>query len=122
MSENGDPKASSTVVVGVVGAILLLAIILFTQVLFSSAQRMEDERKLYVPRQELADLRFKQLAQIEDRRFIDPGRRVVALPIDDAIELFVTGVKPAPVPTTIPAAGSEPTSRPTTNATTRSAP
>jgi hypothetical protein len=112
MSTSGDPKASTTVVVGIVGAILGLALVLFTQVLFYNTQRLEDERKLYGPKpQELSDLQFKQLVQLHDRHYVDPEKTIVTLPIDDAIELYVAKMNRTPAPTTI-RSGATPTTEP----------
>jgi hypothetical protein len=116
MSENArmnngssDPPASMTVIVGIIGAILLLAVILVTQVLFFNVQRIEDENKLYAARPaELADLQARELAQINTYRYVDREKGVVAIPIDRAIELYADEMKSPPAPTTIPATESFP--------------
>lgn len=103
MSSSGDPPASMTLVIGIIGGILLLALILLTQVLFYNIQRMEDAAKLYAGKpQELADLQSGQLAQINTYRYVDPQRGVVAIPIDRAIELYAREQTSAPAPATIP--------------------
>lgn len=108
----GDPKSSTTLIVGLIGGIGLLVIIVAAQVLFYNIQRYEDERKLYaVKPRELADLQAAQLAEISSYRYVDRTKGVVAIPIDDAIRRYVAEVKTAPTPTTIPATadtGSDP--------------
>lgn len=108
MNVSGDPKASTTIVIGVIGAILLLAIIVFTQVLFYNAQRYEDEQKIYASKpQELLKLQTEQLAEINRFRKLDEQKGVVAIPIDLAIECFVAEMKNPRPPATmnVPASG-----------------
>ena len=103
MSTGGDPKSSTTLIAGLIGAIGLLVIVVAAQVLFYNVQRYEDERKLYaVKPRELADLQAAQLAQINGYRYVDRQKATVAIPIDDAIRLYVAEMKTAPTPTTIP--------------------
>jgi hypothetical protein len=106
----GDPKSSLLIRVGIVGTILMLAAILLAQVLFYSAQRFEDERKLYAAKpQELAQLQAEQLTAIHTYRVLDAGSGIVAIPIDRAIELYArdrrNGV-PVAAPASQPTTGS----------------
>lgn len=99
MSTGGDPPAATTILVGIIGGILLLAVVLVAQVLFYNVQRSEDEVKLYAVRpQELADLQAKQLAEISSYRYVDRAQGVVAVPIDRAIELYVAEQKAPAAP------------------------
>ncbi len=94
MAETGEPRPSMTVAVGVVSAVVLLVLILATQVLFYNVQRVMDERNENAPRpQELVDLQTGQQAQINTYRWINEQDRIVAIPIDQAIELYVAEVK-----------------------------
>jgi hypothetical protein len=103
MSTGGDPKSSTTLIAGLIGAIGLLVIVVAAQVLFYNVQRHEDERKLYaVKPRELADLQAAQLAQINGYRYVDRQKGAVAIPIDDAIRLYVGEMKSAPPVTTMP--------------------
>jgi hypothetical protein len=103
MSASGDPPASLTAIAGIVGGILVLAVILFAQVLFYNVQRIEDDTKRYAGKpQELADLEARQLAQINAYRYVDQTHGVVAIPIDRAMELYATAMQSPPPPTTIP--------------------
>ncbi len=103
MSTGGDPKSSTTLIAGLIGAIGLLVIVVAAQVLFYNVQRYEDERKLYgIKPRELADLQAAQLAQINGYRYVDRQKGIVAIPIDDAIRLYVAEMKTAPPATTMP--------------------
>jgi hypothetical protein len=85
-----------TIVVGLIGAIGLLAVVVLAQVLFFNMQRIEDERKLYAPPpQALLDLQERQLAPISEYRYVDKGAGLVAIPIDRAIPLYVAREKTA---------------------------
>lgn len=107
-----DPSASGTYYVSIVGAILFLVITVFAIALFNNRQMMEDQTKLYaIPKpRELAELQSKQIARIAEPRWVDEKAGVVAVPIDDAIPLYVkraraeAATRPATiVPTTRPA-------------------
>lgn len=103
-----DPQPRATVVVGIVGVILLLAIVLLTQVIFYNVQRIEDQAKLYQAPRPSAPLQAEQLAQISSYRWINEKEGVVAIPIDRAIELYVQRMKTGGAPPTMQAPGREP--------------
>jgi hypothetical protein len=104
-----DPQSAAALVIGLVGLILALAIIIFVVVLFQDVQNMEDAQKTYAAKpQELADLQFQQLARINDRHVVDPNYGLIAIPIDQAIDLYVGGVRPASAPTTASAPSTVP--------------
>jgi hypothetical protein len=103
MTTSGDPPAALTAVAGIVGAILLLAVILLAQVLFYNVQRIEDDTKGYAGKPpELADLQARQLGPINGYRYVDRAKGVVAIPIDRAMELYAAQMHAAPAATTIP--------------------
>lgn len=90
VTDHDDPSASATYYVGIVGVILFLAIVVFTIWLFNSSMQVQSERKLYGVRpQELGDLQVRQLAAISESRWVDEPAGRVAIPIDQAIPLFV---------------------------------
>lgn len=102
-----DPRSAMTIIVGLIGAIWILAVVLLAQVLFYNVQRVEDETKLYAARpRELADLQAQQLSRINETRWVDQAKGVVAIPIDQAIERYVTEMKSGGTATTIPATGA----------------
>jgi hypothetical protein len=101
-----DPKPSTTVVVGVIGTILTLAVVLIAQVIFYNMDRIEDQRKLYAPRPaEITDLQANQLGQISEYRIIDKETGRVAVPIDRAIELYAAEMESGESLSTIDADG-----------------
>ncbi len=103
-----DPSASGTYYVTIVGTILFLVITVFAIALFNNRQIIEDQTKLYaIPKpRELAELQSKQMARIAEPRWVDEKAGAVAVPIDDAIPLFLKRMKAeaATRPATIPAA------------------
>lgn len=102
-----DPRSRTTLVVGIVGAIFMLAVVVLTEVLFYDAQRREDEQKIYAPRpRELAELQVRQLSQISESRVVDPNEHIVAFPIDRAMEVWIGKMKSAPPAATMPVPGS----------------
>lgn len=89
MSASDDPRASSTMLVFIIGVILLLVIVVFGIVLFQNVQHYEDQRKLYAAKpRELARLQAGQLAAINEYRYVDQAQGIVAIPIDRAIALY----------------------------------
>jgi hypothetical protein len=87
---SGDPSASGTVVVGIVGAVLVLVAIVAMQALFYNAESAETYNKQYRESpQGLTQLRTGQLEQLNSYRWIDQKQGVAAIPIDRAMELVV---------------------------------
>jgi len=103
VTQDGDPKASATIAVGIVGVLLLLAILLFTVALFYDVQRAQDAQKLYArPYPEITALRGEQLEKLYGPpRWVSESQGVVAIPIDRAIALAVRDLKSAAPPTTM---------------------
>ncbi len=100
MKEGGDPNTPMTVVVGLVGAILVFVAIVFLQALFHRAEEAELARKVTgAPAAEAEGLRAEQTARLNGYRVVDPGKGIVAIPIDRAMELVVRESAPAPVTT-----------------------
>jgi len=90
MSQQRDPNTSGVLLVGIVGSIVLFAVVVALIGLYQSVEHQQLQDKVYntVP-QELSQLRAKQIAQINGYRHMpgDDGR--VALPIERAMELSV---------------------------------
>lgn len=98
----GDPRASTTLLVGLIGTVLLLAVVLFAQVLFQNAQWLEDQRKIYEPPPRgLLDAQATQLAPISQYAGGPQAGRVI-IPVDRAIELWVDDRKSSSTMPTIP--------------------
>jgi hypothetical protein len=87
---SSDPDTSATIVVGVVGAIVVFAIIVALQALFYRTETRETVSKVYsvVPEQ-YSRLRAEQLETLNSYRWIDKKNGVVGIPIDRAMELVV---------------------------------
>jgi hypothetical protein len=97
VEHEGDPNASMVFTVGIVGAILLLALLIFGVVLFQNAQVLQTEEKIFAGKPiELAEQQTLQLAAINQYRYISERDGIVAIPIDQAIDLFVARVQADP--------------------------
>jgi hypothetical protein len=99
---SGDPNPQTTVLVGIITAIMLFVVVVLLQALFYRVERGEVRRKVeaVVP-EELARLRAAQLEQLNAYRWVDQAAGVAAIPIDRAIRLVVQeqGRGPAAGPT-----------------------
>ena len=90
MSSNGDPNTSTTILVGIVGAILVFVTIVGLEALFYNAEQAENVAKVYQrDPEELTRLRADQIEQLHGYRWIDRDKGVVAIPIDRAMDLIV---------------------------------
>lgn len=107
-THGGDPPSNTTVLVAIISTILLLAVVMTAVVIFQNVQYYEDQTKVYTgsPR-ELADLQFKQLATINESRWVSEKDGIVAIPIDDAIRLYAERVQDDAGGATIEQAGQE---------------
>ncbi|MEW6250639.1 MAG: hypothetical protein AB1716_08315 [Planctomycetota bacterium] len=106
-----DPRASTTLIVTLVGTILLLAVVLAAQLLYQRAEWI-GETATDAPRNPaLVQLQTEQLATISQYRMIDPQHGIAAVPIDQGIRLFLsdlkTGSAPPRILTTAPAAATQ---------------
>ena len=88
--ETDDPKANIVVLVGIVGTIVLLAVIIATQALYENVAAAEYAAKVLptVPT-ELRALKSTQLAAMNVDRWIDEQAGVVGIPIERAMEIYV---------------------------------
>jgi hypothetical protein len=111
--DTDDPSASMTIVVGVIGTILLLAVIVFAIVLFQVGARSEFERKVVqaAPR-EIAQIRSQQLSEVSQTKYVDQTQQHVQIPIEEALPLFAEIVKRQGVPSTIKASTAPPATQP----------
>lgn len=90
MKANDDPRASSTVVIGVIGALVLFLIVVALQAVYYRAERAESLDKVYraVP-EELTRVRNEQMGRLHTPRWVDRAQGVVAIPVEDAMDLVV---------------------------------
>lgn len=85
-----DPNVTTTALVGLIGALLLLVIIVGLQALVAGTQRQEFQRKVVDrPNAELTTLRSQQMEKLAGYRYVDQKHGVVAVPIERAMELVV---------------------------------
>lgn len=95
-STDDDPDAASTVFIGIVGTLLLVTVVVALQGLYEHATRVELDRKVVSEAPlELRDLQSKQLAILNDYRWVDPKAGVAGIPIERAMELVVQERKAA---------------------------
>jgi len=86
----GDPNTPVTLVVGAVGAILLVICVVLLQAYFHASEKQEALRKVVaiVP-EELAQARAEQLGVLNSYRWIDEKAGVVGIPVERAMALVV---------------------------------
>jgi hypothetical protein len=89
-TQNGDPQAAATLIVGLIGFGLVLVTIIGVVALYRGADNAEFAAKNYgAPHRELAELRNKQLQELGGYRWLDQTKGAVGLPIERAMELTV---------------------------------
>ena len=101
-----DPRARTTVLVGVIGTILLIAVVLTAQVLFQHGDWIRSSGENAGVNPELAAIRTEQLAPLSQYRWVDPNAGIVAVPLERGIELFLNDLKSGAAPPKIPAPGA----------------
>lgn len=91
-----DVRAAPMVIVGIVGAILLFAVIVGLSALFLSVQQSEEEKKAQSQGPgELRRLRAEQIQSLSEYRWVDAENGIVAVPIDRAMDLVVREARQA---------------------------
>ena len=110
MRESGEPNTPLTALVGIVFAILLFVVVVLLQAFFYRAEQQENVRKVVaVAPEQLSQLRAQQQELLHSYKLVDPGKGVVAIPIDLAMTLVVSegGRSPWPQvqPPAVPVAG-----------------
>ena len=90
MAIEQDVKATPVVLVGIVSAILLFVAIVGLSALFLKVQRAEIEAKQETQGPgEFRRLKADQLLSLGEYRWVDPEKKIVAVPIERAMELLV---------------------------------
>jgi len=85
-----DVNASRIAILGFLGIIVILTIILLLEVVFYQVQAREHWIKdVNQPSVELSNLLHDQQVRLETYRWIDQKKKIVAIPIDRAINLVV---------------------------------
>ena len=97
----GDPSTSSLVMVGIVGVIIVIAIVLALQALFNKEDYEETQRKLYdISYFEVRDLKNDQANHIHQWGWVDRQAASVQMPIDVAMQDVQGKLKEGWVPMT----------------------
>jgi len=87
-AKSADPRGGLTFVVGAVGVILVLVVVLCLDALHHRLAESEVTRKEQgADTVELNRLRAEHAEQLEGYRWVDEQDRVVAIPIEQAMEL-----------------------------------
>ena len=113
MRESGEPNTPLTALVGIVFAIFLFVVVVLLQAFFYRAEQQENVRKVVaVAPEQLSQLRAQQQELLHSYKLVDPGKGVVAIPIDLAMKLVVNEGGRTPWPPVqrpaVPAKGSAP--------------
>lgn len=87
--ESYEPKSGLVAVVGVVSAVLLVAVIVLLQAVYYRAASKEDLAKAVMVPPEAKAVLAEHLGQLEGYRVVDPQKGVVTIPISRAMDLVV---------------------------------
>jgi hypothetical protein len=102
VNRDGDPQATTTVLVGIVGIILLLVLIIFTIAVFHNVEYLETVRKVHGrPYHELRTLQAQQQEALHAYRWINQSEGIVGIPISRAITLAIRDLNADPQGNTI---------------------
>jgi hypothetical protein len=101
--EESDPDTVSTVLIGLIGTVLLIAAVALLQGLFNNVERKELRKKVVeTTPQELQNLRIKQIGQLRATAWVDQAGGVVSIPVERAMEMVVRDPAAAAVPPPAP--------------------
>ncbi|MFZ5832279.1 MAG: hypothetical protein ACOY3P_19510 [Planctomycetota bacterium] len=131
MASKNDVNTPLIAIIGFLGAVVVFAIIIALQVMFyrwAEAEKMMKD--IAVPPAQYDSLVAAQQAQLAEYRIVDPERKIVTIPINQAMNLVAErvargeAVLPSfPEPSTTPEAPADPQAAPvTTGGTAVSAP
>lgn len=92
--EGSDPNPAWTAVVGIIGAVLTLAIIVALQALYNRVESEEIQRKIFDSvSDELTRARSEQLETINSYRWVDEAAGVAGIPIEAAMEKVLAEIR-----------------------------
>ena len=87
IEEGADPNGAWTAVIGIIGAVLTLAIIVGLQALYNQVYQDELQRKVYgAVSDQLMQTRADQLATMNSYKWVDQEAGVAGIPIVVASE------------------------------------
>ncbi|MCS7182944.1 MAG: hypothetical protein NZ869_07530 [Thermoanaerobaculum sp.] len=87
--EHYEPKSGLVALVGVVSAVVLVAVILLLQAYYYRSFAREEVVKAVMVPGESKTVRAEHLGQLEGYRVVDPVQGIVAIPIDRAMDLVL---------------------------------
>ncbi len=91
MSNQRDPNTPAVLLVGVVGTIVIFALVVALIAVYQNVEQQQLQDKVYsVAPQEISQLEAKHRAQLNGYRHLPGDEGKVALPIERAMELSIT--------------------------------
>lgn len=85
-----DPQALNVFMVGLIGALVMIAMIIATQGIYLSAVENENQTKLYGVNSRLyPNLESDQKGELIHYKYLDQAKGVVQIPVDRAMDLFL---------------------------------
>lgn len=95
--EGADPNGAWTAVIGIILAVLTLAIIVGLQALYNKVETEEIQRKVFDSvADQLTRSRADQLATMNSYKWVDQATGVAGIPIDVAMEKVVADLRANP--------------------------
>ena len=90
MATRDDVNTPAIALVGLISALLLFAIIILLQVVFYRLEAQQRyEKDVSQPPAELSNLVHNQQARLAEYRWVDEKKKIVAIPIQRAMELVL---------------------------------
>lgn len=94
------------VLIGAVAAVLLwVSVVALQAYYYSTAGKVESERASTGKGREVRDLKAEQRAYLQEGKYVDPKKGIVAIPLDDAMKLVLDDAK-AGKPSLVPVIGA----------------
>lgn len=85
-----DPQWFNIIMIGLIGAVQLIAIVVATQGLYLAVDDMDQRSKDYGTNDHLyANQMQKQKAEMADYKYVDEAKGIVQIPVERGMELFL---------------------------------
>jgi hypothetical protein len=98
-----DVKTSTIALAGLIGAIVVFALILLLMVIYYQVNRQQTQiKQINEPPAEWSNLKTAQEGKLSSYRWVDPQRKIVAIPIDLAMRLVTAEVAASGRPKLVP--------------------
>ena len=89
MNNHDDVNTPVIAAIGLVAILLLVAFVLFLQVVYYQADAQQEEKAIAQQPVELIDLKTQQQARLASYAWVDAKKGTVAIPIDRAMTLVL---------------------------------